>query len=141
MASLQKRLASKVLKVGVSRVWIDPEKREDVEKAITKWDIRKLVKKGDIKALPEKLHRPKERTKKKRGMGSRKGKKYSIVPRKRRWISTIRPLRRLLKELKSSGEIDNQTYRRMRLLAKGGMFRSRSHLRTYLEQHDLLKKK
>lgn len=141
MASLQKRLASKVLKVGVSRVWIDPENREDVEKAITKWDIRKLAKRGIIKALPEKLHRPKERTKKKRGLGSRKGKKYSIVPRKRRWISTIRPLRRFLKELKSSGEIDNRTYRRIRLLAKGGMFRSRSHLRTYLEQHDLLKKK
>ena len=132
MASLQKRLAAKVLKIGVSRVWLDPEKGGGIEKAITKWDIRKLVKKGSIKALPEKLHRPKERTKKKRGFGSRKGKKYSIVPRKRRWISTIRPLRRLLKEMKSSGEIDNQTYRKIRLLAKGGMFRSRSHLKTYL---------
>ncbi len=141
MVSLQKKLAAKVLKVGISRVWIDPGKMEDVEKAITKWDIRKLVKKGVIKTLPEKLHKPKERVKKKRGIGSRKGGKHSIVSRKRKWISTIRPLRRLLKELKSSEEIDNRTYRKMRLLTKGGMFRSRSHLRTYLKQHVMLKKK
>jgi len=140
MVSLQKKLAAKVLKIGKSRVWIDPEKREDVGKAITKWDIRRLIKKGIIKELPKKLHKSKE-LRKKRGYGSRKGKKYSIVPRKRKWISTIRPLRRLLKELKLSGEIDNQTYKRMRLLAKGGVFRSRSHLRTYLEQHNLLKEK
>ena len=135
MSSLQKKLAAKVLKVGVSRIWIDPAKREDVEKAITKWDIRKLIKRGIIKALPSKLHKPKDRTKNKRGAGSRKGKKYSIVPRKRKWIATIRPLRRFLKDLKSSGEIDNRTYRKMRLLTKGGVFRNRSHLRTYLEQH------
>ena len=141
MVSLQKKLAAKVLKVGKYRVWIDPEKKEDVDKAITKWDIRKLIKKGIIKELPEKIHRRSKSVKRKRGYGSRKGKKYSIVPRKRKWISTIRPLRRLLKELKLSGEIDNQTYKRMRLLAKGGVFRSRSHLRTYLEQHNLLKEK
>lgn len=140
MVSLQKKLAGKVLKVGISRVWLDPAKREDIAKAITKWDIRKLIKQGAIKALPEKLHRPKERVKKRKGTGSRKGRKYAIISRKRRWISTIRPLRRFLKELKSSNQIDNQTYKKMRLLAKGGVFRSRSHLKTYLEQHNLLKK-
>jgi len=141
MTSLQKRMAAKVLKVGISRVWLDPAKREDIEKAVTKWDIRKLIKQNAIKALPEKLHRPKERVKKRKGTGRRKGGKYSIVSRKRRWISTIRPLRELLKELKSSGQIDNPTYKKMRLLAKGGVFRSRAHLRLYLEQHHLLKGK
>ena len=86
------------------------------------------------------MHKSKE-LRKRRSAGSRKGGKHSIVPRKRKWITTIRPLRRLLKELKLSGEIDNQNYKRMRLLANGGMFRSRSHLRTYLEQHNLVKKK
>ncbi len=140
MTSLQKRLAAKVLKVGMSKVWLDPAKREDIEKAVTKWDIRKLIKQSAIKALPEKLHMPKVRIKKRKGTGRRKGGKYSIVTRKRRWISTIRPLRELLKELKASSQIDNPTYKKMRLLAKGGMFRSRAHLRLYLEQHHLLKK-
>jgi len=141
MVSLQKKLAARILKVGVSRVWLDPAKLKDIEKAVTKWDIRKLIKQNVIKALPEKLHRPKERIKGKKGVGSRKGGKYSIVSRKRRWISTIRPLREFLKELKLSGQIDNRTYKKMRLLAKGGVFRNRAHLKTYLEQHDLLKKK
>ena len=140
MVSLQKKLAAKVLKVGVNRIWLDPAKGEDIEKAITKWDIRKLIKKETIKAKPEKLHRPKVAAVNKRTLGKRRGGKYSIVSRKRRWISTIRPLRALLKEFKSTGQIDNQTYKRMRLLTKGGMFRSRHHLKTYLEQHNLLKK-
>ena len=140
MPSLQKKLAAKILKVGESRVWLDPSKQKDIEAAITKADVRKLIQKGYIKALPEKLHRPKERKKKKRGPGSRKGAKGAILPAKRRWIQTVRPLREMLKELRDSGQIDRQTYRRLYKLVKGGMFRSRSHLRIYLEQHDLLKK-
>jgi large subunit ribosomal protein L19e len=46
----------------------------------------------------------------------------------------------MLKELRDSGQIDNKVYRRLYKLVKGGMFRSRSHLRIYLEQHDLIKK-
>jgi len=137
---LQRRLAADILKVGKSRVWLDPTKREEIEKAITRADIKRLIKKGYIKALPEKVHKPREKVKKKKHAGSRKGTKFSRLPAKRRWIHTVRALRALLKELKSSGQISTPTYRKLRLLVKGGMFRSRSHLRTYLEQHDLLKK-
>ncbi|HKZ45411.1 MAG TPA: 50S ribosomal protein L19e [archaeon] len=141
MTSLQKRLAAKVLKVGQSKVWIDPSKIKDVEGAITKNDIRKMIKKGYIKPLHGKIKRPREKTKKRKGSGSRKGSKYSIVPAKRRWISTVRPLRAMLKDLRSSKQIDNPTYRKLYFLVKGGMFRNRSHLRIYLEQHDIIKKK
>lgn len=140
MTSLQRRLAAKVLKVGQSKVWLDPTKTKDIEKAITRIDIKKLIKQGVIKALPGKVPKPVEKKKRKRSVGSKKGAKYAIVPAKRMWISTIRPLRRTLRELKASGQIDSTTYKRMRLLVKGGMFRSRSHLKLYLEQHDLLKK-
>jgi len=140
MASLQKRLAAQILKVGQSRVWLDPSHAKDIGAAITKIDIRKLVKKGYIKTLPEKLHRPREKKKKRRGVGSIKGAKGAIIPRKRRWISIVRPLRGMLKELRDSGQIDRATYRMLYNLVKGGMFRSRSHLKIYLEQHGLLKK-
>lgn len=140
MTNLQKRMAAKILKVGVSRVWLDPTKQKEIESAITKADIRRLIQKGYIKALPEKLHKPRERKKKRRGPGSKKGAKGAIMPKKRRWISTVRPLREMLKELRDSGKIDKPTYRMLYRLVKGGMFRSRSHLRIYLEQHDLLKK-
>src|SRR3989338_8546732 len=100
MSSLQKKLAARILKAGVSRVWLDPTKTKDIEKAITAMDVRKLIRKGAVKALPVKLHRPREVKKRRRGRGSRKGAMYAIIPRKRRWIYTVRPLRRYLKELK-----------------------------------------
>ena len=140
MASTQKRMAAKILKTGISRIWLNPEKMKDIEKAITKWDVRKLIKKGDIKVLSEKIKMKSVIKKRKRGPGSKKGKKYSIVPRKRRWISTVRPQRRMLKELKTTGQLDNASYRKLYGLVKGGMFRSRAHLRLYIEQNNMIKK-
>jgi len=135
--SLQKRIAAKILKVGISRVWLDPTRKKEIDEAITKADIRKLIKKGAIKVLPEKIKKPKEKRKKK----VRKGAKYAVFPRKERWMSTVRALRKMLKEMKERSEIDNQTFKRLYRLVKGGMFRSKSHLRIYMEQHGLIKKK
>ncbi len=140
MSNIQKKLAAKILKTGISRVWLNPEKMNDIDKAITNWDIRKLIKKGDIKTLRERIKVRFPIKKRKRGPGSRKGKKYSIVPRKRRWISTVRPQRMMLKELKVSGQLDRVNYRRLYNLVKGGMFRSRAHLKLYIEQNNMLKK-
>ncbi|MEM5834399.1 MAG: 50S ribosomal protein L19e [Candidatus Aenigmatarchaeota archaeon] len=138
MTRLQRRLAAKILKVGESRVWLDPTRKKEIDEAITAADIRKLIKKGAIKVLPEKVKKPKE--KKKRGK-LRKGAKYAVVSRKERWVSTVRALREMLKEMKSKREIDNVTFKRLYRLVKGGMFRSKSHLKIYLEQHDLIKKR
>lgn len=140
MVSIQKKLAARVLKTGISRVWLNPEKMKDIEKAITKWDIRKLAKKGDIKVLAEKIKVASAVKKRKRGPGSKKGKKYAIVPRKRRWISAVRPQRRMLKELKAAGQLDTTNYRKLYNLVKGGMFRSKAHLKLHIEQNNLLKK-
>jgi large subunit ribosomal protein L19e len=141
MSSLQKRLAAKILKVGQSKVWMDPAKTKDISQAITRADVRRLILKKVVKRLPDKIKLPSKKIRGKRNEGSRKGSKHAIVSSKTKWINTIRPLRRELKELKFSKQIDNLTYKKMRKLAKGGMFRSRSHLRLYLEQHGLLKKK
>ena len=146
--TLQKRLAADILKVGKSRVWIDPnkEKQKEVQAAITRVDVKRLIMKGTIKAMPSKVKKPKTvvvagKTKKKRKRsGSRKGSKYARLPKKRRWIKTVRPLRAMLKELRENGQIDNATYRKVYMLIKGGQFRSRSHMRLYMEQKRMLKK-
>ena len=143
--TLQKRLAADILKVGKSRVWLDPDlaKQKDLQAAITRADIRRMIKQKMIKVTPTKIRRPrsaKER-KKRKGPGSRKGTKHARLPKKRRWMSTVRPLRRALKELRTDGQIDNATYRKLYMLIKGGQFRSRSHMRIYMEQHGMLKKK
>ncbi len=137
---LQKRLAADILKVGKSKVWISPNKEDqkEVESAITRADVKMLINNGKIKAKPEKIKKPKKK-KRRRGPGSRKGKKYARLSRKDRWIKTVRPLRRLLKKMKSEDKINNATYRKVYSLIKGGQFRSRSHMKIYMTQHDMIK--
>ncbi|PMP73789.1 MAG: 50S ribosomal protein L19e [Aciduliprofundum sp.] len=139
--TFQKELASKILKCGKSRVYIDPKALDDVSEAITREDIRILIKKGVIRKLPKKGNsrsriRKKQEQKKKglrTGPGSRKGTKYARLGRKERWIKTIRAVRDELRKLKNEGKIDRKTYRRYYLYAKGGMFRSRAHLLLHLK--------
>ncbi|GBF35970.1 50S ribosomal protein L19e [Methanofervidicoccus abyssi] len=147
--STQRRMAADILDCGIDRVWIDPEQLDRVKMAITKDDIRQLIKEGVIvkkqkkgisSARAKKLKEQKKKGRR-RGPGSRKGAKGARTPQKRKWINTIRPLRRMLRELRDSGMIDRSTYRMLYRKAKGGAFRSRSHLRLYLEEHGLLKAK
>ena len=46
--SIQKRLAAEVLGVGVSRIRVDPNRIEDVEAALRREDIKRLIKEGAI---------------------------------------------------------------------------------------------
>ena len=52
--SSQRRLAAEILKVGEGRVWIDSNRIEEVEIAITREEIRKLIHEGAIRSLPKK---------------------------------------------------------------------------------------
>lgn len=88
--STQKRLAADILKVGVNRVWIDPDRVDEVARAITRESIKKLIKEGAIKAKQKKgISRYRARKiamqKKKgrrRGKGSIKGAKGARMPKK-----------------------------------------------------------
>lgn len=136
----KKRLAARILKVGKSRVWFSPKHRKEIEEAITARDFRALIKKGIIKKLPSKENLSIRKGKRK-GIGRRKGAKYSRLSRKRRWIIKIRSLRRELKRLKESNLIEKEVYKDLYRKAGGGFFRDKSHLRIYLERNELLKKK
>ena len=143
--TLQKKLAAEVMKVGQSKIWISPdkEKQKDVQAAITRADISRAIKKGLIKARLGKIPMPSAaggRTKRRRNAGRMKGSKYARLPKKKRWIATVRPLRKMLKEYRTAGDIGSATYRKLYMLIKGGQFRSRSHMRIYMEQHGMLKK-
>ena len=49
----QKRMAAVILKCGETRVWIDPNRQEDVADAITRADIRTAIESGTIRAHPK----------------------------------------------------------------------------------------
>jgi large subunit ribosomal protein L19e len=46
--SAQRRMAAEILKCGENRVYLDPYLIEDIKMAITREDIRNLVKEGII---------------------------------------------------------------------------------------------
>ena len=50
--SSQRRLAAQILKVGKNRVWINPELIDDVEGAITRDEIKRLIHEKIIVSLP-----------------------------------------------------------------------------------------
>ena len=104
----QRRMAAQLLKCGVNRVWMDPDRINEIEKAVTKSDIRVLINGKAIKAKQKKgiskgrkrfVMRQKKKGRRK-GAGSRKGAKYARLPKKEKWIKTIRPLRALLRQLR-----------------------------------------
>ncbi len=137
---MQKRLAAKVLGVGVSRVRIDPERVEDIESALRREDIRRLIKDGAIYVIPKrrnsrgrwKVRHIKRKKGHRRGPGKRKGAKGARTDEKRLWMHTIRKIRRYLKWLRDHNVVDRKTYRHLYLLAKGGTFRSLSDLKRHL---------
>lgn len=140
--SLQKRLAAQLLKIGESRVWIDPESMEDVSKAITKEDIRGLIKQNVIQEKPKHgisrgrarkldIQRKKGRRK---GHGQRKGTKTARTPAKRKWMNKVRSLRRALRGMRSSGKLDNKQHNMLYKKVKGNFFRDSSHLGIYVEK-------
>src|SRR4030042_240423 len=143
----QRRMASQLLKCGENRVWIDPNRAEDVSDAITRADVRTLISSGAVSSRQKKgvsrgraeFQLAQRRKGRQRGHGSRRGKKGARKPSKERWMQTIRPIRQKLKELRESGKIDTATYRKYYLKAKGGVFKSRPHLESHLKAEGILK--
>lgn len=139
-----RRLAAHILNVGETRIWIDPQQIDRVEAAITREDVKRLIKDDVIRKIPPatpsrgRLRKKRVQRKKgrKRGPGRRKGPR---IEEKELWIARIRSQRRYLKTIKEKMLIDASTYRRIRQLIKGGMFRSVSHLRSYLLDSGLLR--
>ncbi len=134
----QKRLAAVILKVGQTRVWMDPERVEDIATAITREDIRGLIEEGVItrravvgisrgRARARDLKRAKGHQK---GHGSRRGAAGARTPKKEQWMKRIRAQRKLLKGLRDNKEMEPGTYRKFYRKAKGGEYRNVAHLKS-----------
>ncbi len=142
MSSTQKKLAAKILKCGVNKVWIDPNpkniSRDKVFQAITRSDIRGFIKDGVIKKLPDKKRAKNAPTKQQRH-GKMKGAKGARRGKKDDWFRKVRPQRKLIKEMKDKNQLKPGAYRTIYRKVKGGVFRSRAHLQLYLKEKDLIK--
>jgi len=142
-------MASEILKVGESRVWIDPERIEDIELAISREEIRRLIHEKAIRKIPERgvshartrILREKRKKGRRRGYGSRQGPKGARFPRKKAWIIRIRAQRKKLRELRDRHAITESVYRRLYIMAGSGVFRSVAALERYIDAHNLRRRR
>ena len=144
----QRRMSAEVLKCGENRIYFDPYMTDEIAMAITREDIRNLVKEGVIQKKYKKgvsNYRKKIRHERKkkglaRGIGKRKGTKHARSPKKKAWMKRIRPLRRELKKLRERKLITVSTYRKLYKNAKGGMFNSVTQLNRYIKDRELYRR-
>lgn len=145
----QRRLAAQILKIGQNRVWIDPERIEDAEGAITRDEVRKLVHEGTIRSKPEQgisrgrgriLHLKKKKGRRS-GAGSRTGSPHARISKKEAWMSKIRALRKRLRLLKAKKVIPEGEYGKLYRMAGSGRFESIADLERYLKAHELWRKR
>ncbi len=143
----QRRMASSILKCGENRVWMDSDRTDEIAKAVTRSDVKILINGGAIKSKQiqgisrgrKKFNQKQKDKGRRKGHGSRKGAKYARLPRKERWMRTIRPIRTYLRQLRDDKSIEKSIYRKYYRKAKGGEFRSKHHLRTRLTSDGFLK--
>ena len=137
----QKQMAAQILGCGVNRVWVDHRYIDQVSSAVQKSDIRELIDEGVIKARAiQGTSRSRarkvaaQRAKGRRsGHGSRKGGSRARMPKKERWMRTIRAQRRVLKEMREDGTLDASRYRYYYRKAKGGSYRSVAHMHANMQ--------
>jgi large subunit ribosomal protein L19e len=126
---------------------MDSDRTDEIAKAVTRADVKILINGGAIKSKQiqgisrgrKKFNQKQKDKGRRKGHGSRKGAKYARLPRKERWMRTIRPIRTYLRQLRDDKSIERSIYRKYYRKAKGGEFRSKHHLRTRLTSDGFLK--
>jgi large subunit ribosomal protein L19e len=146
--TVQRRLASEVLGCSPKRVWFDETRLSDIKEAITKQDVRGLVAKGIVQMKRAKsnsrgrarFRQAQRRKGRQRGHGSRKGLASARGPEKAAWMARVRLQRAFLQELREKKLLANEAYRELYMKCKGGYFRSRRHVKLYIDEHSMIKK-
>jgi large subunit ribosomal protein L19e len=138
-----RKIAAGLLNCGNDRVWFDPEQQEKVKSAMTKEDIRALIKEKAIKKRNQnfksrgraRILREKRKKGRKRGKGKRKGTKKARSEKKESWMKNVRSQRRLLKQMKKEKPkaVAKLGYRRLYKMVKGGYFKGKKYLKAAVE--------
>ena len=147
MLNVQRRLAAQILKCGIHRIKFDPERLSDIKEAITKVDVKSLIKEGAVskKSVLNTsrfwVNKRKEQKSsgRQKGFGSRKGKKTARLAPKRLWMNKIRLQRKFIKSLRDGNNIAMSDYHDIYMKSKGGFFRSIRHLKLYTKEKGIVK--
>ena len=143
---IQKKLAGKIAKRSPKRVKIDPSRSEEIKEAITRADVRALIKdkaikleqaKGISRVRAKKTQSQKAKGRRK-GYGTRKGTANARLKTKKVWMNKVRLQRKFLKELKEKQKLSPENYKSLYRKSKGGFFRSKRHIKLYITEHKMM---
>ena len=126
--SKKKKLAKRTLNVGEDRIVFLESRLEEIKDAITKQDIRDLLKSGAI-MIKERKGRRKVQRRRSRSTGNIRRKARG---KKREYIILTRKLRRYLKSQASKGKLPKENLTNMRKKIRNREFRSAAHIKEYI---------
>lgn len=137
------------MKCSPKRVKFKPELLKEIKEAITKTDLKTLIKEKTITRVPVKgvsrvraRKRAIQRSKGlQKGPGSKKAKRTATVTKKASWIKRVRIQRAFLMELRDKKIIPPPVYKNLYRKSKGGFFRSKRHIKVYIQEHELTEEK
>ncbi len=137
----KKRLAARVIGVGVHRIKFDTDHLDDIADAITRGNIRSLVTANTIRVKSftgtskGRAHVKKaQRNKRGTTQGSKKGRKGARVGKKEVYVAHVRALRRLLKIAKDRKDLTNPEFWLLYKKVGGNTVRNKAHLRALMEE-------
>lgn len=141
-----RRIAAYELGVGESRIQFKQANAQKAASALTREDIRGLIKDGSIypsapvgqTRLAGKMRHRQKRKGRRRGHGSRSGLASARTPPKEAWISKVRRQRAFLAALAEEKKLKRADARHIYRMVKGGAFRSVSALQAHLKERKLI---
>ncbi|MCL4383244.1 MAG: 50S ribosomal protein L19e [Candidatus Marsarchaeota archaeon] len=138
---LVKRIAKKITKKGINKIKFKPIAIEDIKKALTREDVKKLIKDGNIiikkdkhnLSFHSKVLKYKRKQGRSRGPGRRKGTKNArgVIS----YMKKIRAQRRILKKLKNEKMINNELFKSFNKLVKGNIFATKISLLNHIKSN------
>ncbi|MBN1941367.1 MAG: 50S ribosomal protein L19e [Candidatus Diapherotrites archaeon] len=138
-----KQLAAKILNCGTGRVWFSPTDFEKIKSAMTKEDIKELIKQGVIKKKKincqsrgrARILKKKKARGRKKGFGARRGRKKARTETKKRWMKRVRAMRSELKKLRKENPkaVEKIGYRKLYKMVKGNFFKGKKYVAAFVE--------
>ena len=146
---VHKRKAASLLKTSPKKIKFNTTMLSDIKEAITKTDLRGLIRDGVIRKEQDKgvsrgrarKIQSQRRKGLKKGAGRKKGSSNARTNEKSIWQTKVRGQRAFIKELKDKEIIEPTTYRKLYSKVKGGFFRSKRHIKLFIDEQDLAIKK
>lgn len=128
--SKKKQLAIRALGIGKSRIVFVKSRLDEIKEAITKEDIKQLVKEGAIIIKEVKGRKKVTKRARKRGIGKIRRK---VNNRKQEYVIITRKLRKHIKALKENKKLSNEDFKDIRKKIRNRKFPSLRSLKDYLE--------